>query len=137
MDKGFMIFIVIGIGFLYFVTTFIGDIQAEDEAYRNNDYNDERKYDQYKATDSMGQDILNVSDANAETQLEVWNKSPLKEEFLELFPDFYEMKYFINNRIRGETFKDKLSSQVKTIENNFFSGSITVDDAKYELSTLK
>ena len=137
MDKSLMIFIVIGIGFLYFVTTFVGDIQAEDEAYRNDDYNQERKYDQYQAIDSIGQDILDLTGADAKTQLEAWNSSLLKDEFLALFPNFSEMKNFVNDRIRGKILQDKLTATVNKIEDKFFSGTMGAEEAKRELSSLK
>jgi len=137
MDKSLMFFIAIGLGFLYFVTSFVGDIQAEDETYQNNDYNQEHMYDAYKTVDSVGQDILDLTGVDANTQLGAWNNSLLKDEFLELFPDFTEMKHFINDRIRGKILKAKLTKTVTTIEDKFFSGGITAEDAKRELSTLK
>ena len=54
MDKSLLIFIAIGLGALYLVTNFIGDIQAEDDASRNKDYVIAHKYDQYKSVDSIG-----------------------------------------------------------------------------------
>ena len=137
MDKGLMFFVVIGVGFLYFITNFIGSIQEEDEGYRNNDYNQEHKYDAYMAVDSIGQDILDVTDANLETQIGAWNHSLLKDEFLDLFPDFSEMKNFVKDRVRGKILHDKLTNKINTIEDKFFSGGITAADAKRELSTLK
>jgi len=137
MDKSLMIFIAIGLGFLYFVTTFVGDIQAEDDAYRNNSYNEEEKYNKYKAVDSIGQDVLDVTGASAKIQLDAWNHSVLKEEFLAFFPDFTSMKEFVNDRVRGDTLKSKLKSKITTIEDKFFTGGITAEDAKHELSTLK
>ena len=137
MDKSLIFFIAIGLGFLYFVTNFVGDIQAEDDAYANNDYKQEHKYDAYKKVDSVGQDILDVTGADASTQLGAWNSSLLKDEFLDLFPDFTEMKNFINDRIRGKILRDKLNKKVTEIEDKFFSGGITAEDAKRELSTLK
>ena len=137
MDKSLMFFIAIGLGFLYFVTNFVGDIQAEDDAYANNDYKQEHIYDAYKKVDSVGQDILDVTGADASTQLGAWNSSLLKDEFLDLFPDFTEMKNFINDRIRGKILRDKLNKKVTEIEDKFFSGGITAEDAKRELSTLK
>lgn len=137
MDKSLMIFIAIGMGFLYFVTSFVGDIQAEDDAYRNNSYNEEEKYNKYKTLDSIGQDILDVTGENAKMQLDAWNHSELKEEFLELFPDFSAMKEFVSDRLRGKILQGKLKSKINTIEDKFFSGGITAEDAKRELSTLK
>jgi hypothetical protein len=137
MDKSLMFFIAIGLGFLYFVTNFVGDIQAEDDAYANNDYKQEHIYDKYNTVDSIGQDILDLTGADVKTQLGAWNNSLLKDEFLDLFPDFTEMKNFINDRVRGKILKDKLTKTVTTIEDKFFSGGITAEDAKRELSTLK
>jgi len=105
--------------------------------YANNDYKQEHLYDKYQKTDSVGQSILDVTGANAKTQLGAWNHSLLKDEFLDLFPDFTEMKNFINDRVRGKILKDKLTKTVTTIEDKFFSGGITAEDAKRELSTLK
>jgi len=137
MDRSLMIFIAIGLGALYLVTNFMGDIQAEDDAYSNTGYKQERIYDKYQKTDSVGQSILDVTGANVKTQLGAWNHSLLKDDFLDLFPDFTEMKNFIDDRVRGKMLKDKLTKTVNTIEDKFFSGSITAEDAKRELSTLK
>ena len=137
MDKSLMIFIAIGLGFLYFVTTFVGDIQAEDDAYRNNDYNQEHIYDKYQTVDSIGQRILDLTGADVTTQLGAWNNSMLKDEFLELFPRFDEMKSFVSDRIRGQLLKNKLTHTIDTIEDQFFSGTINAEQAKHELSSLK
>lgn len=137
MDRSLMIFIAIGLGALYLVTNFIGDIQAEDDAYSNSGYQQEHIYDKYQKTDSVGQSILDVTGTDVKTQLGAWNQSMLKDEFLDLFPDFTEMKNFIHDRIRGKILKDKLIKTVSTIEDKFFSGGITAEDAKRELSTLK
>jgi len=137
MDKSLMIFIALGMGFLYFVTNFIGGIQAEDEAYQNKDYNQERKYDKYQGVDSIGQGILDLTGADAKTQLAAWNNSMLKDEFLENFPNFDEMKHFVNDRIRGKLLQDKLNNTINTIEDKFFSGTMDAEQAKRELSSLK
>jgi len=137
MDKSLMFFIAIGLGFLYFVTTFVGDIQAEDDAYKNNDYNQEHIYDKYQAIDSIGQEILDLSGANVTTQLGAWNHSMLKDDFLELFPRFDEMKNFAKDRIRGKILQDKLITTIGTIEDQFFSGTMDAEQAKHALSSLK
>lgn len=137
MDKSLMIFIAIGLGFLYFVTNFVGDIQAEDDAYQNNAYEEEHKYAKFNTTDSIGQDILDVTNADAKMQLDAWNHSMLKDEFLSLFPNFNEMKLFIADRIRGKVLQDKLTQTVADIEDKFFSGNISAEQAKRELGSLK
>ena len=137
MDKSFLVFVAIGLGFLYLTVNFIGDIQEDDEKYRNKGYNQEHKYDKYKTVDGVGQEILNLLGADAKTQIAAWNESKLKDEFILLFPDFGDMKNFVNDRINGEILKTKLLAQINSVEDRFFSGSITVDQAKQELSSLK
>ena len=137
MDKSFLVFVVIGIGFLYVITNFIGDIQEDDEKYRNKGYNQEHMYDKYQTVDEVGQDILNLLGADAGTQIAAWNKSRLKEEFILLFPDFGDMKNFVRDRIRGEDLTKKLLAQISSVEDRFFSGAITADQARQELSLLK
>jgi hypothetical protein len=137
LDKSMMVFIAVGIGFYYLVTTYVGDIQKEDEKYQNSAYQDEHKYDQYYTTDSIGQDIIDVTLADPKTQLEVWNRSQLKNEFLEIFPDFDTMKVFIKNRVRGEQLIRKLNAKVNEVEDKFFSGSINAEQAKRELENIK
>jgi hypothetical protein len=137
MDKSFMVFLAVGIGFFYVITTYVGDIQKEDEMYQNSAYQDEHKYDQYYTTDSIGQDIIDVTLADPKMQLEAWNQSQLKNEFLELFPDFDTMKAFIKNRVRGEQLIQKLSSKVNEVEDKFFSGTMSAEQAKRALENIK
>jgi hypothetical protein len=137
MDKSLMIFITIGIGFLYFITNFVGDIQAEDDKYKNNDYNQEHKYDKYNTVDSIGQGILDLTGADEKTQIDAWNSSFLKQEFVTLFPNFDEMRSFVKDRIRGEILQNKLEKSIKKMEDGFFSGTISAEQAKRELNLLK
>jgi len=137
MDKSLMIFIGIGIGFLYFITTFIGDIQAEDDAYQNKDYNTKHLYDKYQTVDNIGQEILDLTGAPKSVQFSAWNDSLLKDDFLELFPDFSEMKLFVNDRIIGKELQNKLNHNLEGVEDKFFSGDMTAEQAKRELSLLK
>ncbi len=130
MDKSLFIFIVIGIGFLYFITSFVGDIQEEDDKYQNIEYQEKHKYDEYSSTDSIGQDILDLTGASTETQIAAWKKSRLKEEFLALFPDFTEMKKFVKERIRGDALQAKLLKSIDEVESKYFSGTINAEQAK-------
>ena len=137
MDKSFLVFVAVGIGFLYFVTNFVGDIQEKDEKYSNQTYEKEHKYDKYTSVDGVGQDILNLLGADAGTQLAAWNESKLKDEFILLFPDFGDMKKFVKERIIGDTLQNKLLTQINSLENRYFSGDITSEQVKHELSSLK
>jgi hypothetical protein len=136
MDKSLMIFIAIGIGFLYFITNFVGDIQQEDNL-QNSEYKEKHKYDAYQTVDSIGREILDVTDASASMQAEAWNSSHLKEEFLTLFPDFSEMKIFAQERVRGTALQENLTQAIDDAEDKYFSGALDAEGAKRALSSLK
>ena len=137
MDKSLLIFIAIGLGALYLVTNFIGDIQAEDDAYKNNEYAVEHKYDQYHQVDSIGQPILVFDNAPLKTQIDAWQASELKQEFLELFPDYSEMKKFVKERTRGDALQTKILKIIENVEGKFFSGTVNAEKAKQMLDSLK
>ena len=128
---------IIGLGFLYLTVNFVGDIQEDDEKYRNKGYDQKHMYDKYQTVDAVGQDILNLLGADAGTQIAAWNNSRLKDEFLLLFPDFGNMKTFVKDRINGDVLITKLLTQIGSVEDRYFSGAITADQAQQELSLLK
>jgi len=137
MDKSLLIFIAIGLGALYLVTHFVGDIQAEDDVYQNNTYKVEHKYDQYQTVDSVGQSILAVDGVDAKIQEAAWQASATKVEFLELFPDYSEMKKFVKERVRGDMIQKKLLQTLDSVEGKFFSGALNAEQAKNMLDSLK
>lgn len=136
MDRSLLIFIAVGVGFLYFITNFVGDIQ-EDDKFQNEEYKQKHQYDQYQSADSIGREILDVTDTAVDTQVQAWNSSPLKTEFLTLFPDFSAMKEFVEERVRGEDLRAKLTDAVNAAEDKYFSGSVNAEEAKRSLGTLK
>jgi hypothetical protein len=137
MDKSLLIFIAVGIGFLYFITNFIGDIQEKEDRYANEDYKIAHQYNQYNSVDSIGQEILVVTEADEITQIAVWQASELKKDFLQLFPDYSEMKKFVKNRTRGDALQKKLLHKINEVEGKFFSGTLNAEQAKQSLDSLK
>ena len=132
MSKSSMMFVAIGVGFFYFVTIFVGDIQKEDEVYHQ-----EHIYDKYQSSDSIGRDVLDVTGAPAATQIAAWDSSLLKDEFLTLFPNFLAMSTFVEERVRGDVLKNKLIQTVSSVEDDFFSGTMNTEQAKRKLGLLK
>jgi hypothetical protein len=133
MDKSLLIFIAIGVGFLYFITNFVGEIQEEDDKYQNIEYQQKHMYDEYQSVDSIGREILDLTGLDAATQMAAWKKSRLKEEFLTLFPDFGEMKKFAKERTRGDALQAKLFKMVDDVEGKYFSGTMNAEQAKRAL----
>lgn len=137
MDKSLFIFILIGAGAIYLVTNFVGDIQSEEDAYKNNTYKVEHKYDKYHGVDSVGRPILIVKNANKQTQMAAWHTSVAKVEFLELFPNYIEMKQFVKERVRGDILEKKLLHTIDNVEGKFFSGFMNAEQAKRTLDSLE
>lgn len=133
MDRSLLIFIAVGLGFLYFITSFVGEIQEADDKYQNQEYQQKHKYDQYQSVDSIGQEILELTQADASTQIAAWKESRLKEDFLALFPDFDAMKKFAKERTRGDALQAKLFKMVDDVEGEYFSGMIDAEQAKRAL----
>ena len=136
MDKSLFFFVLIGVGFLYFINQFVGDIQQDDQ-FQNEEYKQKHRYDQYQSVDSIGRKILDMTDAPVGTQVEAWNNSELKTEYVALFPDFSDMKLFISERVRGDALKAKLTSSIDGVESKYLSGAMNAEQAKRELSLLK
>lgn len=136
MDKSLFFFVLIGVGFLYFITNFVGDIQQDDK-FQNEEYKQKHQYDQYQSTDSIGREILDLTDVPINTQVEAWNNSKLKTEFLTLFPDFSEMKIFVKERVRGDALKARLTNAINDVETQYFAGEMNAEQAKRSLGLLK
>lgn len=136
MDKSLFFFILIGVGFLYFITNFVGELQQEDNL-QNEEYKQKHKYDHYQSVDSIGREILDMTGSPANTQVQAWNNSELKTEFLTLFPDFSEMKIFVKERLRGEILQTKLNAAIDDVETQYFSGAMNAEQAKRKLGLLK
>ena len=137
MDKNFMVFIALGVGALYFVTNSVKDIQEGDPALQSEEYKEKHQFDGYQKYDSIGQSILDVVGADSATQIKAWDNSSLKREFLTFFPNFEDMYLFIDERVRGDEFKNKLTQATKNIEYKFSSGSLDAEGAKRMLRSIK
>jgi hypothetical protein len=136
MDKSFIVFLAVGVAFFYLITSFVGDIEKDDAGYTNSIVTDQERYAQYLTVDSIGQSILDVTLADPKTQVQAWNASPLREEMLDIFPDFDTMKGFVKNRVRGEELVQKLLKRITQVEDKFFSGTMSAEQAKRSLEHL-
>lgn len=137
MDKAFLFYVLLGLGFLYVITHYVGEIQAEDDKYANREYKKAHKYDTYYAKDNVERVVLEFSGSDINKQIEVWNNTPFKEELIALFPDFESMKAFARDRIHGEALSQKLLSEITIAEDKFISGDISAKQLKDALRHLK
>jgi len=136
LDKSFIIFLIVGIGFFYVVTDFVQDIEKDDGYPITTREQQAHKYDRYIHRDSIDRTILVVDDIDRTTQLEAWRHSDIKKDFLSFYPQFDEMRKVIKERVITKNFQSYLLDKVNTIEREFLSGSLTFDQSKKKLEQL-
>jgi hypothetical protein len=137
MDKSFIVFLAVGIGFFYVITNFVGDIEKDDGYPTTSMEEEAHKYDKYMSVDSIGRDIIVVDALDRDTQIKVWNRSEVRDEFLDFFPEFDEMRKIIKERVSAEDFREYLIDKVDSVETSFLNGDITSDDALKKLQNLR
>jgi len=87
--------------------------------------------------DSIGNEVLELSTLSLEEKKRLWNQSQLKEEMIDLFPDFSEIKYFIENRLEDDgSFKNELLTYVEQVQDNYIGGGLSSSKAKIMLSNF-
>ncbi len=86
--------------------------------------------------DDLGQTLLDLSSTPSEEYTEIWKRSPLHQEFIDLVPNFEEMRHFAKDRILGEEFQQKIIQRIDTVEDEYFSGNITQMEIEEKLDAL-
>ncbi|NOZ90389.1 MAG: hypothetical protein GXO60_03780 [Epsilonproteobacteria bacterium] len=136
MDKSFIMFVAVGIGFFYLITDFVGNIERDDGYPTDTEYRQEHQYDKYTRVDSVGRAILDVEGLPLQRQLEAWHRSSLKGEALSLFPDFDEIKRLVKDRVITPDFREVLLEKIGNVEKTYLRGEITSDQARKKLESL-
>jgi len=136
MDKSFIVFVGVGVGFLYLITNFVGDLEKDDGYNTTSEYSQDDKYNKYISQDSIGRVVLNLEGISKTTQIDVWNHSKLKEECLSYYPDYDEIKKFIKERVVSQSFQKYLLDNVTQLEKDFLMGKIDSDQALRKLESL-
>ena len=136
MSQGLIIFIAIGAILSYILVGFVGEIQEEDDRLLTQEKMIAKEDMAFHRQDVIGQTILVFHDEPVAKKLGIWNRSPLHQEFMDYFPNFMEMKAFINDRIVDTDFQKKLTQRLSEVEDAFFSGEITQAQARERLKTM-
>lgn len=81
-----------------------------------------------------GGETLSFNNLSLKKKKLLWNSSSVKVEMLELFPDFMEMKTFIEENIEDDIFKNDLLKKIDDVEFKYIGGSMNTQSAKSALS---
>jgi hypothetical protein len=82
----------------------------------------------------IGDIVLDVSSIDVQKQADIWNKSRIKKEFLSNFPNFEDMRDFVDDKVVGDALKNRLKETIDSIEERFIAGEIGADKAKREFT---
>jgi hypothetical protein len=132
MKQGLMIFIAIGAIGIYFLLGFLNKVQSTDNLSTVETRLLEADKKHYRQ-DAIGQTVLVFGGESYQEKFEIWKRSPLHAEFMDLFPKFMVMQDFIKDRILDTVFREELSKKVDIIETEYLSGKISDMQAKEKL----
>ena len=138
MSKSVMIF-----GFIVFliISWLIGFVdELHDDVDVNYGFNEKKLVEgdmrNYKL-DSVGNNVLELSSLSLVEKKKLWKDSPLQDEMIALFPNFSDIKYFIENRIEDDgSFKEELLKHVESVQEEYIGGGMTGNRAKAILSNF-
>jgi len=142
-DKGFILLLIVGIGFMFFVFNVVGKVEGDDVHTLNPiddsvGYGDLREQEilQHYKQDITGTSILDLSGVPLNKAKQIWRDSPTRNRIVSLFPNFNLMKDMIKLRVAPSEFRDYLLQKVNDIEEQYLAGSIDEFHAKKALSSL-
>ena len=133
MKQGMIIYLLIGFVAAYFLVGFVNKLHDENDALLTKEKAMMKADMQYYQKDVVGNTVLVLKGLTSEKKYGVWKRSPLYHEMIELFPDFGGMKAFINDRIIDDELKSELLQKLDRLEDDFFSGRVSEDEAKEAL----
>lgn len=133
MRSELLLYLVIAAFFGYFLLGYVQKSEGEGDASVFGHSAMIKSDAKSHIVDINGESILDFSTTPEEEQIGIWKRSSLREEFMDLIPNFVAMQDFAHDRIIGEDFQQKLLGQIKTVEDEFFSGKITQREIKEKL----
>ncbi|SFV63602.1 hypothetical protein MNB_SV-9-1321 [hydrothermal vent metagenome] len=86
--------------------------------------------------DVVGDTVLIKIDAPLSKRIDIWKRSPMHEEFLSYFPKFEDMKLYVDDIVKDDELKSVIIKQLKSVEDDFFSGSIGDFEAKEKIDKI-
>ena len=137
MNKGILLMIAAGIGFMYMVTNFVSQAESTTPGLADKQTLKEKEYAQFYEKDINGDDVLNFSGAPLSKAIEVWNASTVKMRTLSYFPDFDNMRQIVESQLQDSAFKEYLLSYCKRVERKYLDGTMSLDQAKAACSRIK
>ena len=127
---GIILFFILS-GLMNFVNDLHDDVDSKSN-YSSQKTNAENYYD----INVVGEQTIVLSGLSKSKKREVWNRSTLKTEMMDFFPNFSLMSEFVEERMIDDSdFKKKLLEKIDSTEEKYISGVVTGERAKVALSS--
>jgi len=132
MKKGFMLLLLVGAGFAYFIYYFVTDVSGEDPLYKlSPELRKEKELANYYKKDPVTGDwVMRVGGLSEEKAKKLWREGPILQEVLDNFPKFDLMKEIVRNQVSQSPFRQKLLRHLDNIEDRYLSGEIDAQRAR-------
>ncbi len=137
MNRSMIIFVVVGIALFFGITNFVGKLKDEDDRLMNaSDIQKKQDAEAYR-TDVVGNAVIVASNAPIAKRIDTWKRSPLHDEYMDKFPDFSDMKLYIDDRVQDTELKDIIIRSLEKVESKYFAGGLSPIQAKEEIDNLQ
>jgi len=136
VNKGVIVLLAVGLGFLYFATNIVKQVEDDNPRLQNNQSRKAKENLKYYIEDSNGDLVLDFSSESIAKSKLVWKDCIVKKEIMGYFPNFDTMKQIVNNKLIDSKFKTFFLNKLNKTENDYISGNITLDQAKAGLNNL-
>jgi len=137
MGKGFILLVGIGGLFAYFVFNFVGNVERDTPSSQEvQSRKAEQDFARYYIKDAAGYPVLALGNTPLSKAREVWGKSPILDDVLELFPRFDLMKKSITLHVEEGDFRRYLLKRLDEVESQYLGGTIDPDRAKEMIRNL-
>ncbi len=136
VNKGILLMIIAGIGFMYLVTDLVGEAESTTPGLENSQSRKAREYAKYYSVDINGDDVLNLSGLPLPKAKNVWKESIIKEKMLSFFPDFDTMKQVAKEQLQESEFKTYFLKRLWEIEGKYIDGAMGLDQARNAIESL-
>ena len=137
VNKGILIMILAGAGFMYLVTDLVNQAESTTPGLENSQSKKAKEYARYYQKDVNGNDMLNFAGVPLSKAIAVWSESTVKDKVLSHFPDFDTMKQIADGQLNKSEFKTFLFNRLKKVEDDYLSGTIDLNQAKKALEDIK
>ncbi len=136
MNKGIIIMVLAGFGFMYLVTNLVNKAESTNPGLENTQSRKAKEYAKYYSEDINGDAVLNLSAVPMKKAKEIWISGPIYSEIISKLPDFDAANQIVKGQLVDSQFKTYLLENLKKIERKYIGGEMNLDQVKKAFADL-